>query len=53
MGLAEKRIAKQFQETNYPELTKEINEIAGKSFDYEVDWNSLTKDGYSQFYLDG
>ncbi len=53
MGLAEKRTAKAFQENNYPALTKEINEIAGKSFEYEVNWDSLMKDGYSQFYEDG
>lgn len=53
MGLAEKRIAKAFQEKNYVELTAEINKLAGKELDFEVNWDTLIKDGQSQFYEDG
>ncbi len=53
MGLAEKRIAKAFQEKNYVALTNEINGVVDKQLEFEVDWDSLMKDGYSQFYEDG
>ena len=50
MGLAERRILKSFQETTFPELTEQINQVAGTKLDYSVNWNQLAEAGSSHLY---
>ncbi len=52
MGLAEKRIIKSYQEGQFQEHVKEINEIAGKEIDIVVDWDSLSNNEYSHLWED-
>ena len=44
MGLAEKRIIKEFETTAYPALKKKIDEAAGFEVVMEVRWDTLAKD---------
>lgn len=50
MGLAERRVAKDFQENEYPKFTKELNEVVGKELPVEMDWNALQEEGKSHLY---
>ena len=50
MGLAEKRIVKAYQEGAYQELVKEINALAGYDLEFEVDWDSLSDNTYSNIW---
>ncbi|MDP5231849.1 MAG: hypothetical protein NWQ38_15755 [Cellulophaga sp.] len=50
MGLAERRIAKDFQENEYQAFLKEIQEIVGKEITVEVSWDTLSVDGMSHLY---
>jgi len=50
MGLAERRAAKDFEDTQYPLLQKEIVELAGFAVPIEVDWNQIAADGYAHMY---
>ena len=50
MGLAERRILKSFQETTFPELTEQIDQVAGTKLDYAVNWNQLAEAGSSHLY---
>jgi hypothetical protein len=43
MGLAERRIAKDFETTVLPGLQKQIDEAAGFAVPIEVRWDTLTK----------
>lgn len=52
MGLAERRVAKDFQENEYPQFVKQVNEIVGKELELEVDWVSLQEEGKSHLYKD-
>lgn len=48
MGLAERRIVKNFETTVYPGLKQQIDEAAGFDVPIEVKWDTLTKeDQYS------
>lgn len=53
MGLLEKRAVKAFQEGAYVNLTKEINDIAGYTVPFEVDWDSLAVADYTHLYDEG
>ncbi|WP_378181166.1 hypothetical protein [Aquimarina sp. SS2-1] len=50
MGLAERRIVKEFEEKTFPKLQEEINTAANKTLEIEVDWKSLAIDGSSHLY---
>lgn len=50
MGLVEKRAIKNFQDTKFIELEKEINTIAGYPITFEVDWDSLAVADYADRY---
>ncbi|QLG46303.1 hypothetical protein [Costertonia aggregata] len=50
MGLAERRIAKAFQENEYQDFLKEFKNVVGKDIEVKVDWNSISKDGMSHLY---
>jgi len=50
MGLAERRISKEFQENQYQSFLKEIKETLGKELELEVAWNTLQLEGMSHLY---
>jgi hypothetical protein len=50
MGLLEKRALKAFQDGAYKKLTSEINDIAGFSVKFEVNWETLALDEQSHLY---
>ncbi|TPN83402.1 hypothetical protein [Aquimarina algicola] len=50
MGLAEKRIIKNFQEVDYKVLLNKINDIAGFEVELEIDWDSLSSNDYSHLW---
>lgn len=50
MGLAERRIAKTFQENEYQNFLKEIRSVVGKDVDVDVAWDTLSEDGMSHMY---
>lgn len=52
MGLAERKAAKQFEETLYPKLKKDLEAAARFEVPVEVDWASLTVEGYSELYAE-
>lgn len=50
MGIAERKAAKQFEETHYPKLKKDIDDAARFAVPVEVDWASLAVEGYEHLY---
>lgn len=50
MGIAERKAAKQFEETHYPKLKKDIDAAAHFDVPVEVDWTSLAVEGYEHLY---
>lgn len=50
MGLAERRITKDFQENEYQAFLVQIKEITGKEMEIEVLWDGLAVDGMSHLY---
>lgn len=50
MGLAEKRAAKQFQDTHFVQFMKEIVDTVGTEVPVAVDWDQLAMDGYAEKY---
>lgn len=50
MGLAERRVAKDFQENEYPQFLEELNETVGKELPVEMDWSALQEEGRSHLY---
>ncbi len=50
MGLAERRIIKEFQEGAYKNLVSEINQLIGFNIEFDVDWNSLMSNEYSDIW---
>lgn len=50
MGIAERKAAKQFEETHYPKLKKDIDDAARFAVPVEVDWTSLAVEGYEHLY---
>ena len=45
MGLAERRAVKAFQDNQYPEFKRQIDEAAGFDLPIEVHWDSLSTNG--------
>ena len=52
MGLTERRALKSFQETQFPELKRAIEQAAGFAVPVEVSWDSLAKDDMSHLYAE-
>ena len=52
MGLQERRMIADLQNTTLPERSREIEEICGKSVPYEVDWSSFESDAQALNFLD-
>ena len=50
MGIAERKAAKQFEETHYAKLKKDIDAAARFEVPVEVDWTSLAVEGYEHLY---
>jgi Rps23 Pro-64 3,4-dihydroxylase Tpa1-like proline 4-hydroxylase len=50
MGLAERRIAKDFQENEFVDFLNQIKETTGKEIDVQVEWDTLCIDGMSHLY---
>jgi len=50
MGLAEKRAIKEFQDTIYPGLTKELHDVCGFAVDIEIQWETVTQDGMGHMF---
>lgn len=50
MGLKEKRAAKNFEETKFPELKEGINTAAGFDVEMDVQWDKLATDGQDHLY---
>jgi len=50
MGLAERRAAKNFQERKWPSLLADIEKAAGFKVLVEVEWETLSEDGYGEQY---
>ena len=50
MGLAERRIAKAFQENEYQSFLNEIKEVVGKEVEVDVAWDTLQVEGMSHLY---
>ncbi|MCP3135950.1 hypothetical protein [Pyxidicoccus xibeiensis] len=50
MGIAERKAAKQFEETHYPKLKKDLDAAARFEVTVEVDWASLAAEGYEHLY---
>ena len=49
MGLAERRVATEFEKTEYPPLKKQIDDAAGFPVDIEVRWETLVKEGNDKY----
>jgi hypothetical protein len=52
MGIAERKAAKQFEETHFPRLKQELDAAAGFALAVEADWNSLAVEGQEHLYED-
>ena len=52
MGLAERRIAKDFQENHLPALQRRVDIAAGVALPIEVNWEQLTANEYSHAWLE-
>ncbi|MCP3136297.1 hypothetical protein [Pyxidicoccus xibeiensis] len=50
MGLAERRAAKQFEETQYPKLKQQIDQAAHFDVPVDVNWQTLAIDGSAHLY---
>jgi len=51
VGLAERRIAKDFQDNHLPALQRRVDLAAGVALPLEVHWESLTANAYSHAWL--
>lgn len=50
MGLAERRAAKEYQTTVFPEMKKRIDEAAGFEVPMEIDWDRLAQPNDAHLY---
>jgi len=50
MGLAERRAAKEFEDTQFPALRDEIIKVTGFPVPIEINWTQLAVDGYGHMY---
>lgn len=52
MGLAERRVAKEFQDTAFPQWKQKIDAALGFDVPVEIDWTSLQLEGESHLYAE-
>ncbi len=52
MGLAERRAAKEFQDTQFPALKAALDAAAGFAVTLSVNWDQLAQEGASQGYAE-
>jgi hypothetical protein len=52
VGLAERRLVKQFQDQLLPGFCKQINELAGFEVPIEIDWDQLCTPDQAHLYLE-
>lgn len=52
MGLAERRVVKEFQDKHLPKLMEELEKAAGFAVPIEVAWDQLAVEGDSRLYLE-
>lgn len=52
MGLTERRMVAELQQSTLPARVKEIEEICGKAIPYDVDWDSISSDAEALRFLD-
>lgn len=50
MGLAERRATKEFQEKSLPGLRAEIDKLAGKVIEFDINWEQLAKEDHGANY---
>jgi hypothetical protein len=50
MGLAERRATKEFQDKHLPELSSEIQKLAGFPVPIEISWDQLAVEGQTEAY---
>lgn len=50
MGLAERRAAKEYQDTTYPKFTTEMKRFLSDKATVDVKWDELAEDGQSHLY---
>ena len=53
MGLAEKRKIKEFQDTYFEKMKKDIDTAAGFPVNMEVRWDTLAREGYENLIIEG
>lgn len=46
MGLAERRAIKNFQDTEFPKIKKQLDVVAGFDVNIDVSWDTLAEDDY-------
>lgn len=52
MGIAERKAAQQFEQTHYPKLLQDLQAAAGFEVPVEVDWASLSVEGFAHLYAE-
>lgn len=52
MGLAERRAIKEFQDKSLPALRAEIEKVAGKPLELDIQWEQLAREDYADIYAD-
>jgi hypothetical protein len=53
MGLAEKRAIQDFQNNKFDSWKRQISEAAGCDLQFNIQWDTLTKDGESHLFEEG
>ncbi|NJC28197.1 hypothetical protein [Neolewinella antarctica] len=49
-NLAARRVVQNFQDATYPSLTERLNAAAGTELTYEINWDELVSEGYTDLY---
>ena len=52
MGLAERRATKEFQEKALPALRTELEKLAGKPIELDIQWEQIAKEDYADSFAD-
>ena len=52
MGLAEKRVVKDFQDNHFPKFKGQVTDSAKFDVEIEVDWDKLAEPEYSHLYIE-
>lgn len=50
MGLKERRVVKNFQDTKFPEIRKRIEGAAGFEVEMDIDWDRLSEDDMGHMF---